>query len=188
MIKALAQHYDAIAPKRERYLAGNSYYYSLLYKEYRYLVPPNRKILEVGCGTGDLLNALTPSLGVGIDISPGMIKIASQKFPHLKFDVGEIKDLPVNEKFDYIILSGLLGELADIQGLFEQLKKFCHPHTRVIIEYYSYFWQYFLKFGEKLHLKMPQRLQNWITYNDVGNFLALSGYEPIKVERSILFP
>src|SRR3989338_4152934 len=117
-----------------------------------------------------------------------MIKIASQKFPHLNFHAGEIADLSTSEKFDYIVLSGLLGELDDIQTFFAQLKKYCYQRTRIIIEYYSYFWQYLLKIGENLHLKMPQKLQNWITYHDVANFLALTGYEPIKLERSILFP
>src|SRR5438552_8014215 len=168
----LTEHYNQLAEKRQHYLEKHKYYYSLLYNEYRYLVPPGKKVLEVGCGTGDLLNALNPSLGVGIDISPAMINIGSQKFPHLRFYTGEIGDVQVTEKFDYIVLSGLLGELDDIQNFFESLKKFCYPHTRIIIEYYSYFWQSIFKVGEKLHLKMPQRLQNWVTYNDVFNFLA----------------
>ena len=187
-MKDLARHYDALAATRDDYLTGNAYYYSLLYREYRYLIPQNKKVLEVGCGTGELLNALTPSLGVGVDVSSQMIKQAARKFFRFKFHVGEIEGLPVSEKFDYIVLSGLVGELDDIQEFLEELKRFCHPHTRIIIEYYSYFWQYLLKIGEKLHLKIPQKLQNWLTYNDVVNFLTLSGYEPVNVERSILFP
>lgn len=188
MIKDRAQHYDNLASRREEYLTKNSYYYSLLYREYRYLIPPGKMVLEIGSGTGDLLNTLKPSVGVGVDISPEMTKMASQKFPHLRFYAGEINDSNVEGKFDYIILSGLIGEIEDIQAFLSGLKRFCYPHTRIIIEYYSYFWQLVFKISEKLYLKMPQRLQNWITYNDVVNFLALTGYEPVKLERSILFP
>ncbi len=92
------------------------------------------------------------------------------------------------EKFDYIILSGVLGELEDIQEFLERLRGFCRADTRVIIEYYSYLWQYILKLGEKVGFKTPQRTQNWLTWQDIFNFLTLTGYEPIKRERTILFP
>jgi glycosyltransferase involved in cell wall biosynthesis len=35
---------------------------------------------------------------------------------------------------------------------------------------------------------MPQLIQNWITHNDLKNFLTLTGYEPIRLDRKILFP
>lgn len=188
MLKDIIQHYDRLALKRDEYRRKNAYYYSLLFKQYQYFVPPGKKVLEVGCSTGDLLHALSPSVGVGIDASPQTLKIAEAKYPQLRFWAGTIEDFVSDEKFDYIILSGLLGELDDIQKFFVSLKKFCHPRTRIIIEYYSILWQYLLKFGEKAHVKLPQRNQNWITYHDVCNFLALTGYEPVKSERSILFP
>ncbi len=92
------------------------------------------------------------------------------------------------EKFDYIILSGVLGELEDIQEFLARLRGSCHTDPRIIIEYYSYLWQYILKFGEKAGFKTPQRTQNWLTWQDIFNFLTLTGYEPIKRERTILFP
>jgi 2-polyprenyl-3-methyl-5-hydroxy-6-metoxy-1,4-benzoquinol methylase len=188
MEKNILAHYERLAWQRDSYRAKNVYYYSLLFKEYRYFVPAGKKVLEVGCSTGDLLYALSPSVGVGLDISPSTIKIACAKYPKLQFFCTTIENFASDEKFDYIILSGLLGELEDIQNFLDCLKKFCHPHTRIIIEYYSVFWQYFLKLGEKIHAKIPQQSQNWITHQDVCNFLALTGYQPIKIERSILFP
>ncbi len=184
----IATHYNALAPRRGDYLKKNSYYYSLLYKQYQYFIPMGKKILEIGCGTGDLLNALNPSLGVGVDVSDQMIALAQKKFPSLKFFASEAKDLKLEEKFDYIILSGLLGELEDIQGFLKELKKFCAGDTRIIIEYYSYFWQYLLKLGEKFHFKIPQKIQNWLTTQDLINFLILEGYDPIKTERCIIVP
>lgn len=181
-------HYNSLVPSRDHYIRKNQYYYSLLFKHYQYFIPKGKKVLEVGCGTGELLNALRPSQGVGIDISPEMVHIAHQKYPHLKFFAGELSEYKINEKFDYIVLSGLLGELEDIQEFLMVLRNFCMNDTRIIIEYYSYFWQYILKIGEKLHLKIPQKIQNWLTANDIQNFLVLCGYEIIKPERIILFP
>lgn len=188
MLKETIDHYDSLANARDDYRGKNRYYYELLIADYRYIVPPGKKVLEVGCSTGELLNALNTSVGVGIDVSMATIKIAVEKFPKLKFFCGQISDYKGEEQFDYIILSGLLGELDDIQKFFDDLKPFCHPRTRVIIEYYSVLWQYILKFGEKISVKIPQNIQNWLTYHDICNFLALSGYEPVKSERAVLFP
>ena len=56
-----------------------------LEKQYRYFVPEGKKVLEIGCGTGDLLAALKPSYGMGVDISPKMIDAAQGKYPVLAF-------------------------------------------------------------------------------------------------------
>ncbi|HBR15312.1 MAG TPA: glycosyl transferase [Candidatus Omnitrophica bacterium] len=184
----IVKHYDALASTRDQYRDKNKYYYALLHEQYAYLIPPGKKVLEVGCGTGELLKAFNPSVGYGVDISPEMVSIARQKFPQFSFQAGEISELKTDEKFDYIILSGLLGELDDIQEFLRQLKKFCVKDTRIIIEYYSYFWQYLLKVGERLKLKIPQKIQNWLTSEDIKNFLTLTDYDLIKVERCILIP
>jgi len=187
-MKELIDHYDALAAKRAYYIEKNSYYHTLLKKQYRYFIPKGKKVLEVGCATGDLLAALKPAHGVGIDISREMVNKAREQFPDLEFHEGEISDLKSDEKFDYIVLSGLLGELEDVQAFFEALREHCTNDTRIIIEYYSYFWQYILKFGEKLNFKLPKKKQNWLTYQDIFNFLKLADYEPIKIERCTIFP
>jgi len=188
MLQKLAAHYDALAPFRDDFRRKNRYYYAQLNKQYRYFIPEGKKILEVGCGTGDLLAALAPSYGVGIDISPKMTGLAQGKYPSLHFHTGSIQDISIEEKFDYIILSGLLGELEDIQSFLQSLRKFCTPDTRIIIEYYSYLWQSILKAAVVLGRKIPQYEQNWLTFSDINNFLGLADFETIKKDRSVLLP
>ncbi len=185
---SVKEHYDKLAQERDRFRTSHSYYYSLLYQQYRYFIPQGKKILEVGCSTGELLNALDPSYGVGIDVSSKVIDIARYKFPDLNFVNMDIEGLSTDQKFDYIVLSGVLGEVDDIEEFLKQLKKFCHADTRIVIEYYSYFWQYILKFAEAFRFKIPQQVQNWITASDIDNFLVLAGFEKIKKERMMLFP
>ncbi len=187
-MEEIADHYNNLASKRDYYRAKNQYYYSYLEAQYRYFIPEGRRVLEIGCGTGDLLNAVKPSFGMGIDISKEMIKIARGKYPHLRFESSDIEHLNIKEKFDYVILSGVLGEVEDIQLFLEALKKFCSSDTRIVIEYYSYLWQYILWFAEKINMRMPSRIQNWITAEDIFNFLNLSGFEPIKQEKHTLLP
>ncbi len=188
MIQELIRHYDSLALRRDDYRKRNYYYYSLLGKQYRYFVPEGKRVLEIGCSTGDLLASCKPSWGVGVDISPAMIELAQKKYPSLHFYVGTVQSITIKEKFDYIVLSGLVGELEDIQAFLESLKRFCTPDTRIIIEYYSYLWQSLLKAAEHIGFKMPQREANWLTFNDINNFLKLAGFESIKSERCTLLP
>ena len=42
-------------------------------------------MLEVGCGTGDVLTHLRPHDGLGTDLSAAMLRLAAEKYPHLRF-------------------------------------------------------------------------------------------------------
>ena len=57
-----------------------------------FLVPPDLRVLDLGCGTGDLLATLRPSKGVGVDFSERMINIASSKYPKLNFITADVED------------------------------------------------------------------------------------------------
>ena len=62
-----------------------SFYQQRLAEVFRLLIPPGMRVLELGCGQGDLLAALRPSRGVGIDFSPAMIERAQGRHPQLEF-------------------------------------------------------------------------------------------------------
>lgn len=179
---------SAAVLKRKYFRTKHQYYYSLLTNQYRYIIPLHKRVLEIGCSTGELLNELNPSYGVGLDLNSELIESAKTSFPHLHFVCGALDQLQTSEKFDYIILSGTLSEAEDIQRLLESLNRFCHSSTRIIIEYYSYPWLYFLKIAEKLHWKMSQHIKNWITFQDIKNFLILSNLDIVKLEKSTLLP
>ncbi|MBF0122613.1 MAG: glycosyltransferase [Candidatus Omnitrophica bacterium] len=184
----IADHYDSISQRYARFSARRRYYTKLREKQYRYFIPEGKRVLEVGCGSGDILASLKPCLGVGVDLSPQMIEIARASHPELSFIVGPLAALPPKDKFDYIILSGLLGELDDIEDFLFSLRAFCSADTRIIIEYHNYLWQYFLKISGYLGLSIPRLEQNWLTYRDILNFLTLTDFEGIKKERSVLCP
>jgi ubiquinone/menaquinone biosynthesis C-methylase UbiE len=66
-------HWDQLARRMDTWTGWGGYYHQHLTEIYRYLVPPGLRVLEMGCGTGDLLSALKPSLGVGVDFSEEML-------------------------------------------------------------------------------------------------------------------
>jgi SAM-dependent methyltransferase len=187
----LQQHFDEIAPKRRAWKKRNYYYHESIEGFFRFLVPENRKVLELGSGTGELLAALNPSYGVGIDISAEMMVLAKDAFPNIDFRQGNAEDpLTWNVKgtFDYIIMSDLVGHLEDIQKTFENLKVFCSSHTRIIVSYYNFLWEPALKLAERFNLKTPTNTGNWLSPEDIENLLFLSGFDTIKEERRLIFP
>ena len=70
----------------------NSDYYRQLIRFLKFNVPAGARILEIGCGTGHILNALDPQYGVGIDISAGMINVAAQNYTHLTLHVMDAEE------------------------------------------------------------------------------------------------
>jgi SAM-dependent methyltransferase len=184
--KVFFDHYAAEADHWHRRNAG---YHKAIARLARFYVPAGARVLEVGSGNGDLLEALQPSYGVGIDISGETIHLAARKYPHLKFlhMPAERLDLP-GELFDFIILPDLLGYLYDIRLVFERLRTVCHPRTRLIVHWYSRLWHPVLVLAEKLGLKYPQPLVNWTTVEDVSNLLSLSGFEVVHRRQHMLLP
>jgi len=164
-------------------------YHRRLEEIYRFLVTPGRKVLEVGCGRGDLLAALEPSVGVGVDFSAERVRQAAERHPGLRFvemDAHEISRL--KERFDVIILSDLLNDLWDVQGVLEQVRRLCTPRTRLIINGYSRLWELPLRVAQRLGAATPMLPQNWLTAEDLGNLLDLSGFELITRSDEVLLP
>jgi SAM-dependent methyltransferase len=182
------QYFDSMAAEREKWKKRNRYYYSQLEKLLKFIIPPQRSVLEVGCASGDFLARLDPSRGVGIDFSPEMIKLARGKYPELTFEQDDAEDLKLNEKFDYIILSDIIGHLYDVYQAFHELRKVTKPDSRIIITHYNFLWEPVLKLGEKLRLKMKEGHQNWLSLPDIENLLDLNGFEVIKRDYRLLFP
>lgn len=76
----------------------------------------NKRILDLGCGTGDLIKFLNPSEYIGLDINQNFIKIAKKKYPDFRFIVADITKVRLpKEKFDYVIIVNVLHHLKDIQ-------------------------------------------------------------------------
>ena len=185
----IQNRFDALAQSRDRWIEKNRYYYEDQRKYFRFLIPEDAGVLELGCGTGDLLHCLKPRRGLGIDISGEMISIARRKYPDLEFRVGDIEDLEkIDGTFQYIVLSDVLGLLLDIEKAFHQIRRLCTPDARIAISYYNYLWEPILKLGERMGMKMPQQHQNWLSMADIGNLLFLADFQVVKSETRLLIP
>ncbi len=182
-------HWNAIAQKRDQWRGMGRWYHRRLTEIYRYLINPNQRVLEIGCGTGSLLASLQPAQGVGVDFSPEMIARAKKNHPECEFHLADAHDLSsLNGEFDIIILSDTVNDLWDVQRALEEAHRLCAPHTRLILNFYSHLWQLPLNLAQRLNLAAPMLRQNWLTREDIDNMLRLAGFESIRASQEVLFP
>ncbi len=184
--------YDRWAAERDQWRAKNAAYYRAIERLVRFVVPPNASVLEIGCGTGDLLAALKPRDGVGVDISPRLVDEARRKHPLIEFVVADAETLDAPEldgrTFDYVVLSDVVGSLYDVWSALRALRRLCNPRTRVVVTYYNFVWEPILKLGERLGRKMPIAQQNWLGMQDLSNLLELNHFEVIRSGTAQLIP
>jgi SAM-dependent methyltransferase len=183
---------DASAPERRKWLARGIFFHDEDLRFLKFLIPEGARVLELGCGTGDLLATLKPSFGVGVDFSAGMIAQARQAHPDLTFLVGDVEDpafvrsLP--GPFDCIVVIDTIGALDDCQAMFANLHDLCTRETRLVVGYFSYVWYPALKLAEAVGLKMPQPPQNVLSPADVRAVAALGDFDAVKNETRVLAP
>lgn len=130
-----AGDYDASIQRYSKGYPFEGYYNVLSYVQNLVEIEEEKKILDVGIGTGLLTSELYKKGGeiYGIDFSDKMIELAKLKIPNGKFYCYDFRNgLPeelVNEKFDYIVSSYAIHHITDenkidfIKLLIEKLDK-----------------------------------------------------------------
>jgi SAM-dependent methyltransferase len=182
-----SSHWDQVVSRSDRSWGG--YYRQRLIEVFRNHIPEGSSVLELGCGEGDLLAALKPSTGVGVDFAGQMVAAAKVKHPSLEFLVADAHELNLaHSNFDFIILSDLINDLWDLQQVLENVRRYCRPDTRVIFNFYSRLWQPILASARKFGVAKPNLTQNWFTCHDVKNLLELSGFDPMQEWQEVLAP
>jgi SAM-dependent methyltransferase len=167
----------------------SNYYHECLAQTYAHLIPSGASVLEIGCGSGDLLASLKPSVGVGVDFCADIIFQAQGRYPGLIFYQGDAHNFDIpHHSFDYIVISELVNDLWDAQLFLEHIKRYCHPQTRVICNFYSHLWNAPLSLARSLGLARPLLSQNWLTKHDMQNLLEISGYQNLRSWRECILP
>ncbi len=172
----------------DRWRRKSWYYHREIERFAKFVIPEGSSVLELGSGTGELLAALQPREGVGVDISPKMVEIARARFPQLEFLVADAETLDLDRRFDYVVLSDLLGHLEDIWAALRNVRRVMHADSRIVITYYNYLWEPVLRAAEFLGQRTPLRLQNWLPLGDIENFLALADFDVVKRGRRFMIP
>lgn len=184
----VAGFFDAFAETEDAWLRRTGGYHERVRGIYRSLVPPDQRVLEVGCGRGDLLAALAPARGVGLDVSSAMVALARDRHPRLEFTClpGEMLDL--DESFDYIVMSDVVPYVDDLQTLFGAVAAHCHPRSRVVISVYSHAWRPLLATLQRLGVRPSRPVRNRVAPRDLVNLAELAGLEVVSERKEMLAP
>jgi SAM-dependent methyltransferase len=182
------EHWNQVSRQKKRTHRPSAHYHKLLQHYYGFLIPPGLRVLELGCGHGDLLASLNPSLGVGVDFAEEMIRYAQKKHPHLTFIQADAHDIAFSKPFDVIILSDLVNDLWDVQRVFEKLRNISHPGTRLVVNFYNNLWRVPLSVVKWLGLGAAVLEQNWFSPHDIYNLLELAGFEVVHRRPIVLLP
>jgi SAM-dependent methyltransferase len=164
------------------------HYRKLLAHYYTLLIPEDASVIEIGCGSGELLEFFPNRKIAGIDLSERQIERARQRIPHGTFYTQAAELLDIDGTFDFIILSETINLAADAQAIFERLQSISHAGTRLIINYHNNLWRPVLELAAWLGLQSPSVESNWFSTEDVRNLLLLSDWEELKVRPQILIP
>jgi SAM-dependent methyltransferase len=184
-LEKVREHYDR-GPKLTK-AAKN--YRRILAHYFNLIIPPFASVLEVGCGSGELLRLIRAGKRVGIDVSAEQIALACKEIPNGEFYVqaGETVDLP-GRSFDYIVISETTNLAADVQQMFQRLRSVAHADTRLVINAYSSLWRPLIWLATRLGLRSKQPESSWLAPHDVFALLYLSDWELIRTETRIVCP
>jgi SAM-dependent methyltransferase len=183
-LEVIRRFYDA-APGPTATALG---YRDLLAHYYNLLIPENARVLEVGCGGGELLARLRTRNVTGIDLSAAQIARARSRVPHGSFHLQAGEFVELADTYDVIIVSDTVNHATDVQALFERLHCVATPGTRLILNYHSNLWRPLLSFGRALGLSAKEPQSSWLSTADIRNLLALADWETVRTEHRLLCP
>jgi len=147
------------------WIQKNKYYYACLKRLLGRLVEPGKRVLNIHCQTGFLLDAVQPAHASvwrsarrwSRSRRPDTrVSHTMKRSPRL-LDDGEIPTTFCCATWD----------IADVQKALLQLQPACERHTRLLIYGYNYLWEPLLTLAQRLHLKIPQAEQNWLSEHDL---------------------
>lgn len=95
------------------------------------------KVLDLGCGTGDFLDKLNKRFkkSVGVDISPEMLKIAKEKYPHLikKLIISKAESIPFKDGyFDAVFIRGALHHFQNPEKSLKEINRILKKNGQLV--------------------------------------------------------
>src|SRR5436190_4598833 len=92
------------------------------------------RVLEVGCGTGELAARVSAELGcevVAIDLSPRMVQLARER--GLDARIGDVQELAFADgEFDAVIAAWMLYHVPDLDRGLSEIQRVLRPVGRLV--------------------------------------------------------
>ena len=95
------------------------------------------KIVDFGCGTGDLAARIAESGAVvtGVDISPEMVELARKKFPDVRFECADGMSWRPDGQYDAVFSNAALHWMKDAEAAVVTMGQCLRPGGRLVAEF-----------------------------------------------------
>jgi SAM-dependent methyltransferase len=151
-------------------------------------IPQDASVLDVGCGTGELLASLPNHERVGIASPPEVAAEARRRHPGLTIEAGQIESLRANRRFDAVICNRLCHSVVDIRSLLVHLRERVSERGRLFLVVYNYLWEVPARLAELAGLKLPAPMSNWLSHSDFENLFDITGLQTVRFEDRMILP
>ncbi len=159
------------------------------------LVPADARVLEVGCGRGDLIASLPNDVRLGIDNLPDRILEArrAHESSGVRFEVADALAPSVglaetSARWDAVICDRLGHSVSDVKALLEGLRAQLADGGRIFLTTFNYLWEIPTRLAESLGFKRPAPTSNWLSESDFQNLFDVTGLEVVKYEDRLMLP
>lgn len=128
------------------------------------------KVLDIGCGDGNLLANLRQGRKYGVDINKNYLKVAKMKNPNANFREAEAEKLPFkNETFDWVFCTEVIEHLKRPRNCLAEAKRVLRKGGGFVVSTYNH-QNFFNLITTKAFSKKPRfpeihmREYNWRSF------------------------
>lgn len=150
------------------------------------------RILDVGCGTGDLANDISKSGAIvsGIDAAESMIIAAKDKYPHIDFSIQDSENLSFEAQFNAVFSNAAIHWMKDQQKVVDGCYNALMPGGRFVVELggaknIQSIVDAIKLASKRLDISYDPSKFPWVfpTQEEMENHLTHAGFEVLKMEH-----
>lgn len=153
-------------------------------------IPADASVLDVACGTGELLASLPNRERLGLALSSDVASEARRRHPDLAVEVVDMAGPGSSggRQFDAVICNRLCHSVDDIRDLLVRMRERLNVGGRLYLVAYNYLWELPTRLAEVAGLKLPSPTSNWLSHSDLDNLFHIAGLESVRFEDRMLLP
>ncbi len=149
--------------------------------------------LDLACGTGILCEILHRNgiAASGMDLSPGMIRIAREREPGIRYDVADMVTYRPEARFDLVTCTGdafnHIPELSDLQTIFRNIYGYLAPGGWLVFDILN---EHEVSSGEPFEMDFDDHTRVWFqmtrpTEKSVNLNIKVYGDGRLQLEENI---
>jgi SAM-dependent methyltransferase len=188
--ESLRDYFNSIAPEWDVWRSRNRFYHERVEELVTGAVVPGRRVLEIGSGTGDVLAATHPSVGLGLNVADRLTQLARDKYPGLRFETfaGDEVSLPDGFQPDYVVAVNLLDHTSDVFELLASLRESVTERTLIVVTTSNPLWAPLLRLASRFGRRSPESPRNFITNRDIASILHILGFDVVEAGLALPVP